>query len=138
LQAVGGYLLDIVYPVVSNICLPHIEQSPFLYAQPDDGKASVRITKRQNKKVPWQYFALFCVTGCLQSLHLPWYGFTRMSEIIMAELDQAYLESILGTSWASKQFVLSYFTRAIFDTTRRGSERIWSGHFGQLLSMVTS
>lgn len=48
-----NYLLDITYPVVSNICLPQIEQRPFLYAQ------------------PWQYLALFCVTGCLQSLHLP-------------------------------------------------------------------
>lgn len=33
-QQVSYYLLDIEYPVVSNICLPQIEQRPFLYAQP--------------------------------------------------------------------------------------------------------
>ena len=35
-QSVPGYFELMTYPVVSRICLPHIEQRPFLYAHPFD------------------------------------------------------------------------------------------------------
>lgn len=72
----SAYLLDMTYPVVSSICFPHIEQRPFLKAQPifraRTNQHSTAVIDRYYS--PWQYFALFCVTGDLQSLHFVAYG----------------------------------------------------------------
>ena len=65
----------------------------------------------RGRNVLWQYLALFWVTGCLQSLHLPWYGF------LLRRLDIS--ATVIASSDWQRHAWKRLFARSLFSPTLR-------------------